>query len=632
MTRAPAQARVGQLVAGIACCIAVCGCDLRAVELAPNAQNQIVIGDVPASAIEKLRGAGSVRSDAARLAFVDPSSTRVMPQNLAPIAFEWQAAAGGPGPAPKDPKPPKDDPKAPMPGDDKAPGPIEADAAVPPDAPATMPDSMVPDAATPDAARDVISELRVRSPHSETRMYTRAHEAVLPEDRWRKLLRESAGSTLVVELRALFGPNEIWSAPPLRLDVQGPVPAGALYFWSTTAQGVMRARIDDARATYAAPQPAATGAESASCGGCHAVARDGRRLLVARGNPAQLDAYALPDRKPMWPSGVALPAYGWGTFDPTASRIAISSGGRLRVFDADSGQPLAQAELGPDVRVSHPDWSPDGRFIALTLWPTGMPAPDQDNNGDKSVTGSSIARVRVALDGSLAAPEVLVAAMAKDETLLFPSYSPDGAWIAFERAKGASKEAKEASLWLVAADGGKPIALARATATAKGAPRAVDSMPTWMPAGEPDRYWLLFSSTRARGSHVLAAGQEQLFLSAVDGAAAMRGEDPSQAPFWLPSQDLDSSNHRALFAADVVACVPAPEVCDGRDQDCDDAVDEDCCEPAPERCDNARDDDCDGRADEGCACQFVEHCGDGVDDDCDGDIDEDCAPTMPPPR
>jgi hypothetical protein len=28
----------------------------------------------------------------------------------------------------------------------------------------------------------------------------------------------------------------------------------------------------------------------------------------------------------------------------------------------------------------------------------------------------------------------------------------------------------------------------------------------------------------------------------------MRGDDPSHTPFWLPSQDLDSSNHRALFA------------------------------------------------------------------------------------
>src|SRR5206468_1149036 len=101
------------------------------------------------------------------------------------------------------------------------------------------------------------------------------------------------GSTLEIELRALFlDSHELLAAPALRLEVRGAAPAGALYFWSTTAQGVLRAQLDQTHSSYLAPAP--FGSDASSCGGCHAVARDGRRLLLGRGSPAELTSYALP--------------------------------------------------------------------------------------------------------------------------------------------------------------------------------------------------------------------------------------------------------------------------------------------------------------------------------------------------
>lgn len=70
------------------------------------------------------------------------------------------------------------------------------------------------------------------------------------------------------------------------------------------------------------------------------------------------------------------------------------------------------------------------------------------------------------------------------------------------------------------------------------------------------------------------------------------------------------------------ACMPQLELCNGRDEDCDGAVDEGFDEIA-DTCEGGIDDDCDGRVDEGAP----ETC-DTEDNDCDGIIDEELAGTL----
>jgi hypothetical protein len=80
--------------------------------------------------------------------------------------------------------------------------------------------------------------------------------------------------------------------------------------------------------------------------------------------------------------------------------------------------------------------------------------------------------------------------------------------------------------------------------------------------------------------------------------------------------------------------LPAPEECNGRDDDCDGQVDEGVtnacggCGPVGDEVCNGRDDDCDGQVDEG-VTNACGQCGDvppevcnGHDDDCDGQVDE----------
>jgi hypothetical protein len=121
--------------------------------------------------------------------------------------------------------------------------------------------------------------------------------------------------------------------------------------------------------------------------------------------------------------------------------------------------------------------------------------------------GGTLVRIPVALDGTLGDPVTLVSAMS-DETLRAPSYSPDGAWLAFERRKGPAQNPRDGALWLVAADGGTPIGLA-----AGAGPTGGGSSAAFMPAALPGHAFLLFASERL-GRYVRAGR---------GAAAAVRG-------------------------------------------------------------------------------------------------------------
>lgn len=478
-------------------------------------------------------------------------------------------------------------------------------------------------------------ELRFDSELAHIRLLTTDAEYTPDAATWQTLAETHAGRSLTFSVRGTkqADPSTVYRSQDVTLYYSEDDVSGALFYWSTGAEGVMRATIDAPLATKFYSDPAGDSADS--CVSCHTVSRNGQRL-VAGFDGESLHSIGVEGRTVEIDSG---DDFGWGTFDPPADKLLYASEGVLRLLDAETGDVLnEEVDLG-DWDATHPDWAPSGDFVALTV--------NQDGMKNKDVQGASIARVAVDAQGNFGSVEVLVAPNAIEgaDNLFFPAVSPDSRWIAFAAGEGKSKDNTTAELYVVAAAGGTPQLLTRLDRRARDDRGPHDtnlemgnSMPTWAPMNAQGTYWLAFSSLRAYADVRPPDDKEdQLWAAALDPAKLGTAEDASFAAFWMPFQQIDEGNHRVFWVVNTEEeCPSETELCDDDlDNDCDGEVDEvGCCAPEAEVCGDNMDNDCDGAIDEGCIdecappmmceCDSVERaevCEDGIDNDCDGDVD-----------
>lgn len=393
---------------------------------------------------------------------------------------------------------------------------------------------------------------------------------------------------------------------------------GAVYYWSASGPpSIMRFDFGSASSqaetfVRASDVPGASG-----CVGCHALSRQGDKVIFGWGG-AQASRLVYVDDLSRPKTDPEFFAYAGPTNDPNATAngsfnpdgtefVAVSPAASgadadslLHFHDGVSGARVSQLEL--PVVPNNPDWSPKGDKIAFS-------AIGGDEIWRVRFLGSGISYIQRQGDAWDAANPVELVPPASGKNRFNPTFFPDGELLLFSEVDDESYSSDAAGAcsastadgagtlcngysdpgartWAVAVEpGGAPVLLARAAAVGVGdelaatAPQEgvaksdlMDTFPKPSPFQITHRGntlgWFTVGSQRraglrkkfANGSIVTGEPDSQalLWMFAVDTGRVKAGEDGSYPGFFLPFQDLKTSNHMAQWTERIVSDAPPP--------------------------------------------------------------------------
>lgn len=355
----------------------------------------------------------------------------------------------------------------------------------------------------------------------------------LSADLWEVIAATNAGGTVDVEVRSIgsggLAISEARSITVNRLDAQG-----SIYYWSTSDGGVVRVPIDaEEPELFYAKQ---TGAPH--CVACHTVRQD--RMSVSYGVVEVTEFYAgIVDISGDVPTElVQVERSGfYSTLSPDANMMFSSSEtGALDLWDAETGVWLNQQAIN-GYTLTQPDWSPSGTQIVAV--------DAEELYGECCFNRGALVLLPVDETGNLGEPTLLYAPVDEQQNTLnvfYPTFSPDGRWIAFNIGLGSGYDSDNAQLYVISVDGGDPIPLGAAN-FGEAYP---NSWPRWGPLPDDDVFWLTFASKRPYGD-VITDGRAQIWVAAFRPGDAESGIDPSAPAFWLPNQDPETGNHTSFW-------------------------------------------------------------------------------------
>ena len=323
---------------------------------------------------------------------------------------------------------------------------------------------------------------------------------------------------------------------------------GGLYYWDSAGKVV--------RYDYGYPNAPSqvfldrTSAGASTCVGCHVISRQGNLVAVGKDIPAPAPYSVVKVVSRTVANSTQGPLTGsanFFSFSPDEQHMLQSNGAKIEwrnlVF-GNTQQVTAQGTM--------PDWSPDGLSMVYVRPPTSLPF----GFGSPGVQSGTVMTMQFNGAGFVS-PQVLVPSNGQNN--YYPTYSPDGDWVVFNRSPSNTDSMTNAApadggypdgeLWAVDAQGGTPVKLATA-----GAPGNC-AWPKWAPVRHDYAggkvMWLTFSSARGYGLRLADWERTQLWMVAFDPDRMRAGQDPSFPAFWLPFQDISSGNHIGQWSTTV---------------------------------------------------------------------------------
>jgi hypothetical protein len=409
-------------------------------------------------------------------------------------------------------------------------------------------------------------ELKLSTYYSDVRVYLGADASAgtwmqLLETEWRTLATSEVGATIDVSVRGLTVASPATSSHATeRITTSREDIEGGIYYWAAASsngapEGIYRHDMGHPEEVpeqfYTKGQTPLDADGHPRCVACHALARDGTKMAITYdGGDRNSEVLDVATRATIEP----MDTYAWNfaSFTPDAAKLITVHGGVMVVRNPETGAVLAPVPQAGAGHMTHPDLSAQGDHLVYVA-PSGY-------GNDWTFTGGSLA-YRTYDQPTDAFGEEHVIVTSAGENNYYPSYSPDGQWVLFNRsyagpnADGDAYNDQSAELWVVKADGSQPpirldlanIGGGLTNSWARWAP--FDA--TWGDSHERI-FWLTFSSKRDFGVRLRGVGQPQIWMTPFFPDRAANHQDPTAPAFWLPFQDIGTSNHIAQWTNTII--------------------------------------------------------------------------------
>jgi hypothetical protein len=459
-------------------------------------------------------------------------------------------------------------------------------------------DILAPELMWSGGVADDTYRIRLTEDHFEATIYTTADPPsafLMSDDVWRQLSKSNAGDVVNVEVIRKSGTEVMAPMAQTWKIAQGSL-RGTIYYWAVNQGQSMKIGPGDTSPSVVfdsgdytdlgTPAPTAydntvppwtQGVNNKRCVACHTVSKNGERLAGVFENKGSAPSpWGVVDLSASTPAVQAISPYTQQTLflalTPDGSYLVHNDVDfTLHLADATTGAPIASL-IDSFTSVADPAFSSDASKLAFSSNTVGS-YPVEFSHADLDVvdfdpTTQTFSNRQTILDAGA-------------DAVAFPSFSPDGQWVFYQRgdysrAKYGASSVGHCDLYMIdVAGAGGQIALDNANGVGMipADQQNLNYQPNANPVAVGGYYWVVFFSPRDYGNKMVSSGnatyqnRKQLWVAAVD-INAMPGQDPSHPAFYLRGQDLSTVNMKGYWALDPCkqegnACDAGYECCTG---------------------------------------------------------------------